>query len=280
MSGRAQRVRSFLLAALLSTTWSAVTYADESDGPNIDDERTARADVQFQEGVKAFASGRYHAAIQLFTEADRIQPKPELSFDIGRSYENLGEAATAVAFYREYLRRAVHPPDEADVLQRIDGLESQRVSHPVSEDDGPQVLATRSPTGPYPGGGRADGGPPPDSEGNGSGKVLRTIGWAGLGAAAVAFGGAAIFEVMRNNAEDDAAREHQQIRFDQYVQTMESDRTAARVLFGTGAALAVTGGVFLVVGASQSNGHDKKSRVALRVSPESGGLSAGASWRF
>jgi len=274
-----------VMAAALWSPWAAVALADDEERPARGDERTARAEAQFREAVEAFASGRYYTAIELFTAADRIQPKPELSFDIARSYENLGEDTAAIAFYREYLRRAGHPADEADVLSRIDKLASKHATpgaRPESDDDGPQLVATQTASGPFVGGSNgsaASAAAVRDSAGNGSGRVFTTMGWAGLGAAAVAFGGAAAFEIMRENAEDAAANERQQIRFDHYIQTMEADRTAARVLFGAGAALAVTGGILLFVGASRSH-QGNKSLVAWGVSPERGGLSASASWRF
>lgn len=280
-----RRPLSLLVAIACWSPLGAVAYADEQVTPPLaplDDEGTARAEAQFRGAVEAFAAGRYHAAIALFTEADRIRPKPELSFDIARSYENLGDYATAVAFYREYLRRAGHPADEAEVLARIDQLSSRNsspASLPESNDDGPRMIAAQTASGPFAGNNGVNA-PTRDAEANGSGKVFTTLGWAGLGAAAVAFGGAAAFEVMRHGAENDAANERQQIRFDQYVQTMETDRTAARVLFGTGAVLTLTGGIFLFVGASKSRAQDKKPLVALRVAPEAGGLSAGAAWRF
>lgn len=277
-----RRALSFLTAIALWSPW--VAYAEEQATPRVGDERTARAEVEFRAAVEAFASGRYHAAIELFTKADRLEPRPELSFDIARSYENLGEHENAVLFYREYLRRAGHPADEAEVRARIDELSLRSASHgsqPEPENDGPRIIAAQAPSGPFPGSGRPENGTVVhDSEAEGSGKVLRTMGWVGLGAAAVAFGGAAAFEVMRQKAEDNAARQRQQISFNEYVQTMEADRTAARVLFGTGIALTVTGGVLLFFGASRPPDHQKKSPVALRVAPEPGGFSAGASWRF
>jgi tetratricopeptide (TPR) repeat protein len=282
-----RRTLSLLVATAFWSPLGPVAYADEQVRPPLaplDDERTAHAEAQFRGAVEAFAAGRYHAAIVLFTEADRIQPRPELSFDIARSYENLGDYKTAVGFYREYLRRAGHPADEAEVLARIDQLSSRNSSPaplPESNDEGPKMIAAQTASGPYAGGSNGVNGTARDAaQASGSGKVFTTLGWAGLGAAAVAFGGAAAFEIMRHNAEKDASNERQQIRFDQYVQTMETDRTTARVLFGTGAVLTVTGGVLLFVGASKSRDEDKKSLVALRVAPEAGGLSAGATWRF
>jgi hypothetical protein len=286
MTPGTRRVLSPLIAIAFWSSSGSIAYADEQARPPLDDQRTARAEAEFRGAVEAFAAGRYHAAIELFAEADRIQPRPELSFDIARCHEKLGDDKMAVAFYREYLRRAGHPADELEVRARIDELSSRFAapeSQPASNEDGPRMIAVQTPTGPYVGAGNGrpeNGTAAHDSEAEGSGKALRTMGWVGLGAAAVAFGGAAAFEIMRQNAEDDAARQRQQISFNHYVQTMEADRTAARVLFGTGIALTVTGGVLLFFGTSRPQDHQKTSPVALRVTPEPGGFSAGASWRF
>jgi tetratricopeptide (TPR) repeat protein len=68
-----------------------------------------------------------------------------------------------------------------------------------------------------------------------------------LGAGAVALGGAVAFEVMRQNAEDEAARDDMQITFKAKIDDMEAKQTTAQVLLGVGGALVVTGGVLLAV---------------------------------
>jgi tetratricopeptide (TPR) repeat protein len=270
-------LRVCVLAASLGV--ASITRAEEPASAAAPDAPTARAEVAFREGVTAFASGRYHSAIALFLDADRLQPRPELTFDIARSYEKLGNAAEAARYYREYLRRAGHPPDEAEVRSAIARLESSDgpVAAAPAGDSPSGVLTTGGPFGPT---SAAAGARPSDSDAERgsakSAKVKTTLGWIGIGGAGAAFAGALVFEILRQNAENKAEHEHEQVRFLDDVQTMESDRTTARVLLGTGAGLALTGGIFLLLGAND----DAKTRpaVAFRASPSA--LAADASWRF
>jgi hypothetical protein len=68
-----------------------------------------------------------------------------------------------------------------------------------------------------------------------------------LGAGTVALGGAVAFEISRQNAEDEAARDDRQITFKSKIDKMEARKTTAQVFLGVGGALVVTGGVLLAV---------------------------------
>src|SRR5262245_30330402 len=115
-----RRALTLLVAGAPWSPWLAAGARAEEQKPAVsEDGRSTSAQTLFREAVAAFAAGRYHTAIELFTQADRIQSRAELSFDIARSYENLDDDVAAVSFYREYLRRAGHPPDESEVRKRI-----------------------------------------------------------------------------------------------------------------------------------------------------------------
>jgi tetratricopeptide (TPR) repeat protein len=94
-----------------------------------------------------------------------------------------------------------------------------------------------------------------------------------LGAGTVALGGAVAFEISRQNAEDEAARDDMQISFKSKIDEMESRQTTAQVLLGVGGALVVTGGVLLAVEllAPSSKAH---ASVALGAGPNGPGVSA------
>jgi hypothetical protein len=81
-----------------------------------------------------------------------------------------------------------------------------------------------------------------------------TIGWAGIGAGAAALGAGLVFEVLRSSAVDDTRKQTTQVGYADRLDTAESRQTAARVLVGTGAAVAVAGGVFLWLGLKQPSG--------------------------
>jgi tetratricopeptide (TPR) repeat protein len=92
-----------------------------------------RARVRYREGVEAYKEGRYRDAIDLFLEADQLAPSAALSFNIGAAYEKLGEAAAALRWYRDYLRRAPDTADRAQVEALVSGFEHTLQSNGVQQ---------------------------------------------------------------------------------------------------------------------------------------------------
>jgi tetratricopeptide (TPR) repeat protein len=62
-------------------------------GPNaaaaVTAQDTARARELGQEAAELFRAGQYEAALEKFTEANRLVPHPNLDVNIGRAYEKL-----------------------------------------------------------------------------------------------------------------------------------------------------------------------------------------------
>jgi tetratricopeptide (TPR) repeat protein len=71
--------------------------------------------------------------------------------------------------------------------------------------------------------------------------------WVGLGAGALALGGAGAFELARRGAEEDAKGDRTQVGYKEHYDRMTSRQTTARVLGAVGGALVITGGVLLVL---------------------------------
>jgi hypothetical protein len=123
-----------------------------SDG-DADPGRVARARALFDEGVRAYAAGRYYDAIDRFTETARIYPNQQLSFNIAKAYDNLGHRSAALCFYREYLRSSSDPPDAAKVTARVEELERALAERGVqqltvlSEPSGATVVLDGEPVG-------------------------------------------------------------------------------------------------------------------------------------
>jgi hypothetical protein len=107
---------------------------------------------------------------------------------------------------------------------------------------------------------------PPARENSGTGGTLTTIGWTGIGVGGAALGAALVCELLRGKAESDAKNQTTQVAYADRLDTMESYQTAARVLVGTGAALAVSGGVFLWLGMRAE--HSAAPAVAASCSPQ------------
>lgn len=71
--------------------------------------------------------------------------------------------------------------------------------------------------------------------------------WVTLGAGGAVLGASLGFELARRSAEDAAREEPTQVGFKEKLDTEQSRQTTARVLLGVGGALAVTGGVLLIL---------------------------------
>jgi tetratricopeptide (TPR) repeat protein len=85
----------------------------------------ARAKARFAAGAQAYREARYKDAIDLFLEANRLDPHADLVFNVGQAYEKLGDAANALRSYREYLRLSPGASDRATVEASIRNLETR-----------------------------------------------------------------------------------------------------------------------------------------------------------
>jgi tetratricopeptide (TPR) repeat protein len=81
------------------------------------------AQAHIDAGVKAYQEGRFRDAVESFKEADRLAPSARLSFNIAKVYERMGDNRSALAAYRDYLRRLPAADNEAEVSQRVAELE-------------------------------------------------------------------------------------------------------------------------------------------------------------
>jgi tetratricopeptide (TPR) repeat protein len=115
--------------------------------------RVARARALFDEGVSAYAAGRYYEAIERFSETARLYPNQQLAFNIAKAYDNLGNRSLALRFYREYLRSSANPPDGAIVNARVEELEHALAQRGIqqlsisSDPPGATVLLDGEPVG-------------------------------------------------------------------------------------------------------------------------------------
>lgn len=97
---------------------------DGADDPaDADAAAKAHARAVYERGAQAYAEARYALAVDLFLEADRVFPTPQLRFNIAKAYDRIGHASGALSYYRDYLRRAADAPDVAEVSARVRELE-------------------------------------------------------------------------------------------------------------------------------------------------------------
>ncbi|APR75040.1 Dihydrolipoamide acetyltransferase [Minicystis rosea] len=89
------------------------------------DDNVARAKKSFAAAAKAYREARYKDAIDLFLEANRIDPHAELIYNVGQAYEKLGDVPSALRSYREYLRLAPTISDRVTIEASIKNLEAR-----------------------------------------------------------------------------------------------------------------------------------------------------------
>jgi tetratricopeptide (TPR) repeat protein len=84
---------------------------------------SSTAQARFEAGVAAYEDGRFREAIARFKEADQLSPSPLLSFNIAKVYDRMVDNPSALASYRDYLRRLPSAENGSAVLARIQQLE-------------------------------------------------------------------------------------------------------------------------------------------------------------
>jgi tetratricopeptide (TPR) repeat protein len=165
------------------------------------------------------------------------------------------------------LNLAGYAPETRRVELAADRAEDVVIQLGVASPSGVAPVAAAPASVPAP---PAPPGPPPArpdvEKSSGSDKTMTTVGWIGIGVGGAALTGALVCEILRANAEADAKDQKTQVAYADRLDTMETYQTTARVLLGTGAALAVTGGVFLWLGMRAE--HSAAPAVAATCTPQ------------
>jgi tetratricopeptide (TPR) repeat protein len=113
-------MRLAFLVALTASLALAPMSARAADEPNV-----AAAKKTFAAGAQAYREARYKEAIELFLSANRLDPHPELIFNVGQAYEKLGDVPNALRSYRDYLRLSPGATDRVTVEASIKNLEAR-----------------------------------------------------------------------------------------------------------------------------------------------------------
>ena len=89
---------------------------------HADDRADARA--HYQAGVKAYSGADYRAATKEFSAAQQLAPADLNNYNLALCYDKLGEAESAIQYYRSYLDRVPSTDKRAEIeasIQRLDG---------------------------------------------------------------------------------------------------------------------------------------------------------------
>lgn len=105
------RARALLLGTALFVV-SASARADEPPGPSTTADGRRDAASRFEEGTRAFDSGDFRRAGELFEIAYKLAPHEDPLWNAARAWQRAGELARAANLYARYLR--VAPADARD----------------------------------------------------------------------------------------------------------------------------------------------------------------------
>lgn len=112
-----------MISALFVATLLAAAPKADAKAPPAETAELAKAKELAQAAQRLYKLARYAEAIVKFEEAYAIRPHPQITFNIGRCYEQLGEIAKAMRSYRDYLRLSPNAADRETVADAITNLE-------------------------------------------------------------------------------------------------------------------------------------------------------------
>lgn len=111
-----------LLAIALCALPISEAHADDSAAQAAS---IAEARAAFAQAQAAYAKGDLETARAQLERAHRLAPSAELSYDLARVHERMGDAARAIALYREYLEtQRVSDAEAARIAKAIESLEA------------------------------------------------------------------------------------------------------------------------------------------------------------
>jgi tetratricopeptide (TPR) repeat protein len=216
-----------------------------------DDARAKAAENLYTIASAAFQEGRYKEALEKLLQVYDLDPNPVLLYNIGRCHEELGKLAEAADFFQ----RAVADPALPEELQKQIGLRLPRVLPALKLREANNVVRGLVAVGMRQGEDRSvtafkernQRQEPTSHEPN---PILL---WSGVGAGAVGLGllgggalvdaglGDSISELQQTQTRRDQART------EELQGEIEDGQTTATILYVSGGALLVTGGVLVGV---------------------------------
>ena len=231
------------LPLALFLAWPSVGRAQSPDLPTPSASANDRAQALYLEGMTLYRSGKYRSAVGRFREAFGLVPDPRLMYNIGRSYEAVGDLDTAERWYRRCAEDAeTKPALQQKARRRIRIVERARRRSALAPPDA-------APPAPM----QVEAAPPPSDSG-----ALTTSKWLtgalGLG---VLGGGAALFtlglldESDLDDSRTDPGTVSSRTRVDaaDLAAQAEDKQLAGIIMLGAGAALAVTSMILFIVDA-------------------------------
>lgn len=128
----------FLLALALIAAGARTASAD--------DPALVTAKLHFDRGEKLYALAKFGDALVEYQKAFDAKPLPDLLFNIGQCYRNLGDYDSAIFSYRKYLQLEPNAANRVQIEQLISDLTAKRdeaaAARPRTEPAGPDHAET------------------------------------------------------------------------------------------------------------------------------------------
>ena len=112
-------------AAFLAAMSSAHAEEKQADGTADAKQAKEGAAKHHRQGQRMFAMGRFHKALTSYEKAYQLSKHPDILFNMGQCYRNLGDYKTAVILFRAYLDEKPDAANREAVLQLIHRLENE-----------------------------------------------------------------------------------------------------------------------------------------------------------
>ncbi len=122
-----QRLLMAVLALVLTLGVARVAAADDRS-----DART-----HYQAGQRAYAAADYKTAIREFSAAQQLVPADLNSYNLALCYDKLGDADSAIQYYREYLSKVPNTDKRAEIeasVARLDAAAKSAAAKRADED--------------------------------------------------------------------------------------------------------------------------------------------------
>jgi tetratricopeptide (TPR) repeat protein len=229
-------------------------------------------------GQAAYDLAHYDVAIGEWEASYRLSRKPSLLFNLGQAARKLGDCGRALTYYQSYLR--LEPETQARALVEDLIQEMQRCVEEAPRE-APQPAPTREELAPVTPAPPAPALAQATSEDPHAGRAHLWVGLSLAVTGGLLVAGGAYFSHKVSSVNDDIASDCGDAGGCEWADLKDSASSARSaekaqwVLYGTGAAALIGGGVLMVLGV-------RADRSAARVAlvPRAGGLAAGASWAW
>jgi hypothetical protein len=115
----------FVMALFVAGASARVAHAD----PRAD------AKVHYQAGVKAYSVQDYQTAIKEFSAAQAIMPADLNNYNLALCYDKLGQAESAIQYYKEYLAKVPNADKRVEIEASIARLDAALQSAAAKKAD-------------------------------------------------------------------------------------------------------------------------------------------------